>query len=236
MKNSNKKFSSITPCQASIAGAFFLSFFVLWFLWASVGERVLFWFEKHPATGSWAQAFFGALAIVVALGVPYLKRSQEIKDKYKDNLTIARNDFDSNLMSLILLLNNLKGRKTVIENNKWSNPTDIDWVEIYISTFDIYKIPDKATVKNYLILNNNFSSRYGMMLSSFEAIRNSLLSHKNDHQIIGGDSSNDIGFDLVNTINENLDWLSTMIFELSRDYFVIHHNGKDIFKLYKSEN
>lgn len=56
----------MTREQSFIAAAVFVSFFVLWFLWAAVGQSALCWIESHPGTASWVQAIGGLLAIIFA--------------------------------------------------------------------------------------------------------------------------------------------------------------------------
>lgn len=56
----------MTREQSFIASTMFVGFFVVWFLWAAVGQSVLCWIESHPGTASWVQAIGGLLAIIFA--------------------------------------------------------------------------------------------------------------------------------------------------------------------------
>lgn len=72
----------MTREQSSIAAAVFVSFFVLWFLWAAVGSLVICWIEDHPGMASWVQAIGSIAAFSIAVTV-YI---DSIKKRKRDDL------------------------------------------------------------------------------------------------------------------------------------------------------
>lgn len=66
VKEKAKIYRSMTSTHAAIGGAAFIGFFVIWLLWALVGEAALVWIECHPGTASWIQAIGSIGAIIAA--------------------------------------------------------------------------------------------------------------------------------------------------------------------------
>lgn len=78
-KKKTVQFIPMTGTQAAIGGGVLIGFFVLWFLWAAVGEAVMCWIEAHPGMASWVQAI-GSIAAIVATALG--TRWQILKSKY----------------------------------------------------------------------------------------------------------------------------------------------------------
>lgn len=72
----------MTSEQSFIAAAVFLSFFVLWFLWAAVGDKFICWIGGKSNLSGWVQAVGSVLAIVAtALGTRWqILKSKDIQD------------------------------------------------------------------------------------------------------------------------------------------------------------
>lgn len=71
----------MTRDQSFIAAVVFVSFFVLWFLWAAVGDELLCWIEKHPGLAVWVQAIFAIISIWAAF---FMSNLNYLKEKHDD--------------------------------------------------------------------------------------------------------------------------------------------------------
>ncbi len=72
---------SMTRDQSFIAAVVFVSFFVLGFLWAAVGDELLCWIEKHPGLAVWVQAIFAIISIWAAF---FMSNLNYLKEKHDD--------------------------------------------------------------------------------------------------------------------------------------------------------
>lgn len=76
----------MTSTQAAICASIFIGFFVLWFLWAAVGDKLICWIGGKNNLSGWVQAFGSILAIVAAIFISNNESRANKKQKEKEKL------------------------------------------------------------------------------------------------------------------------------------------------------
>lgn len=89
------QFIPMTSTQAAIGGGALIGTFALWFLWAAVGDKFIFWIGGKANLSGWVQAFGSMIAICVAIYVPYKIQNNQIMHERKTKLQIAKSIFPS---------------------------------------------------------------------------------------------------------------------------------------------
>ena len=92
----------MTRQQSFIASVLFVSFFVLWFLWAAVGNQIGNWFDKNENLSGWVQAI-GSIAAI--FGIWWQTKEQFLNAERKS---------ESERRSFLISLHEM-----VVETTKW---------------------------------------------------------------------------------------------------------------------
>ena len=90
MSEKKNKSWPMTRDQSFIAAAVFVSFFVLWFLWAAVGNKFICWIGGKSNLSGWVQAFGSIVAIIGAALFPIIHYRYMENKKNLDQLKLDK--------------------------------------------------------------------------------------------------------------------------------------------------
>lgn len=142
----------MTSEQTFIAAAVFVSFFVLWFLWAAVGDKFICWIGGKSNLSGWVQAVGSVLAIVAtALGTRWqILKSKDIQDYNEKINNIHMSDTCLEMCNAIFSIINDKDNFL-----KKSMSTMSDGVFIYNDNFrSLERVSDLQETIRLLIMKN----------------------------------------------------------------------------------
>lgn len=119
-KEKTAQFIPMTRTQAAIGGSTLISFFVVWFLWAAVGEYLLFFVENNPGMASWIQAI-GSIAAI--FGSAWITRNYFIKAEIGKEMRAARQLILVYREIRLFFLNWCYAHKSILENDSVNSQT-----------------------------------------------------------------------------------------------------------------
>lgn len=87
MEGKEIKIWPMTRDQSFVAAAVFVSFFVLWFLWAAAGDRFICWIGGKDNLSGWVQAIGSIAAILVTA---YIARKDSVERDREKNIELQK--------------------------------------------------------------------------------------------------------------------------------------------------